>query len=145
MSTIIKQSVQLSTKNPLFKSPTDEYGNVKFTLNEYSADEFYSKSTLVTYSLHFQRYYIFNNPPGDKGHPWQQNLFANMITYQPLGTIEWVRTIYEDGELSKDVESMDGQQRTKTYLDIRDNKVRLPKNTFIWFNGKKEDVRWIEF
>ena len=145
MSTIIKESVQLSTKNPLFKSPLDEHGNVKFVLNAYSADDFYSKCKLVTYSLHFQRYYMFNNPPGDKGHPWQQNLFANMITYQPLGTIEWVNTLTITGNVSNDKESMDGQQRTKTYLDIRDNKVKLPNKTFIYVDGKRVDVSGMTF
>ncbi len=145
MSTIIKESVQLSTKNPLFKSPLDEHGNVKFVLNAYSADDFYSKCKLVTYSLHFQRYYMFNNPPGDKGHPWQQNLFANMITYQPLGTIEWVNTLTITGKVSNDKESMDGQQRTKTYLDIRDNKVKLPNKTFIYVDGKRVDVSGMTF
>lgn len=145
MSTIIKNHVPLGTKNPLFKSPKDEYGNTKFVLNAYSADDFYSKCKLITYSLHFQRYYMFNNPPGDKGHPWQQNLFANMITYQPLGTIEWVNTLTITGKVSNNKESMDGQQRTKTYLDIRDNKVKLPKNTSIYVDGEKVDVSGMTF
>jgi hypothetical protein len=146
MSTIINQSLApLSAKNPLFQSPEDEYGNIKFVLNAYSAEEFETRCKLVTYSLHFQRYYMFNNPPGDKGHPWQQNLFANMITYQPLGTIEWVNTITSIGSVINEKESMDGQQRTKTYLDIRDNKVRLPKNTFIYVDGERKDVSGLNF
>lgn len=146
MNTITKNLVPLSTQNPLFKSPEDEYGNTKFALNLYSADDFYSKCKLVTYSLHFQRYYLFNNPPGDKGHPWQQSLFANMIGGQPAGLIEWVNTLdLTTGKPGIEQESMDGQQRTKTYLDVRDNKVRLPKNTFIYVNNKKEDVSGLNF
>lgn len=133
-------SVSLDTKNPLFESPKDEYGNTKFTVNAYSAEVFHAKCKLVTYSLKFQRYYLYNNPPGDKGHPWQQNLFACMITYQPIGQIEWVNTIDSAGTINIKQESMDGQQRTRSYLDSLDNKVRLPKNTFIYVNNIKMDV-----
>lgn len=146
MSTKISTAL-VSAKNPLFVSPQDDNGITKFILNAYSASEFETKCKLVTYSINFQRYYLFNNPPGDKGHPWQQNLFANMIKYQPINTIEWVNTI--DDKTGKTVgiiqESMDGQQRTRTYLDIRDNKVKLPNKTYIYVDGKKEDVSGMNF
>ena len=85
----------IANKNPLFQSTKDTFGNVKFTLNAYSAKDFLNLRTMVQYPINFQRYYLFINPPGAKGHEWQRNLFANLINYQPLGMIEWVRTIAE--------------------------------------------------
>jgi hypothetical protein len=134
---------KIATKNPLFESTKDTHGNVKFTLNAYSAKDFLNLRTKVEYPISFQRYYLFINPPGGKGHPWQRNLFANMINYQPMGMIEWVTTIDDitGKPLSTTVESMDGQQRTKCTGDIVDNKVCLPDNTFIYdVDGIKKDV-----
>ena len=134
---------KIATKNPLFESTQDTHGNVKFTLNAYSAKDFLNLRTKVEYPISFQRYYLFVNPPGGKGHPWQRNLFANMINYQPMGMIEWVTTIDEKtGKAIKTLtESMDGQQRTKCIGDIVDNKVCLPDGTFIFdVDGIKKDV-----
>jgi hypothetical protein len=134
---------KIATKNPLFQSTQDSFGNVKFTLNAYSAKDFLNLRTKVEYPISFQRYYLFVNPPGGKGHPWQRNLFSNMINYQPMGMIEWVTTIDEKtGKAIKTLtESMDGQQRTKCIGDIVDNKVCLPENTFIFdVDGIKKDV-----
>ena len=124
----------IANKNPLFQSTKDTFGNVKFTLNAYSAKDFLNLRTMVQYPINFQRYYLFVNPPGAKGHEWQRNLFANLINYQPLGMIEWVRTIAETtGKLLNSlIESVDGQQRTKTVSDIVEGKVCLPDNTFIY-------------
>lgn len=137
----------ISEKNPLFKSPTDSFGNTKFTLNAYSASDFEVRCKQVTYSINFQRYYLFNNPPGDAGADWQRRIFANMINYQPIGTIEWVNTIDETTgkRVGTECESMDGQQRTKTYLDIRENKVKLPKGAYIFIDGAKVDVGEFSF
>jgi hypothetical protein len=133
----------IATKNPLFESTQDTHGNVKFTLNAYSAKDFLNLRTKVEYPISFQRYYLFVNPPGGKGHAWQRNLFANMINYQPMGMIEWVLTIDEKtGKAIKTlVESMDGQQRTKCIGDVVDNKVCLPDNTFIYdVDGLQKNV-----
>ena len=133
----------IANKNPLFQSTKDTFGNVKFTLNAYSAKDFLNLRTMVQYPINFQRYYLFVNPPGAKGHEWQRNLFANLINYQPLGMIEWVRTIAETtGKLLNSlIESVDGQQRTKTVADIVEGKVCLPDNTFIYdVDGIKRDV-----
>ncbi len=134
---------KIATKNPLFESTKDTHDNVKFTLNAYSAKDFLNLRTKVDYPISFQRYYLFVNAPGSKGHPWQRNLFANMINYQPMGMIEWVTTIDDitGKPLSTTVESMDGQQRTKCISDVVDNKVCLPDNTFIYdVDGLKKEV-----
>ncbi len=125
----------------LIKSPNDRWGNPKFSLVAVSAQEFNSHCRYVTYSINFQRYYLFKSIVGGSGHEWQQNLFLNIINYQPLGIIEWVKTIdSKTGKLSIVIESMDGQQRTKTFLDIYDNKVRLPKGATIYYNDKLHNV-----
>lgn len=136
-------AVQLQGGNSqnLFVSPQDLFGNTKFALTAISAEDFNSKCRFVTYSINFQRYYLFGNVPGGSGHPWQRNLFANIINYQPLGIIEWVNTINPTtGKIVSKIESMDGQQRTKTFMDIMDNKVRLPKGATIFYGKKLYDV-----
>lgn len=135
-----KKQTKIAEKNPLFSSPNDKFGNVKFTLNAHSAKDFQSLAARVEYSINFQRYYLFNNPPGSSGHSWQRNLFLNMINYQPIDLIEWVYTVDNKGKVSIICESLDGQQRTKTFLDIVDNKVKLPKKSFIHYDGKEHDV-----
>lgn len=125
----------------LVTSPQDHNGQSKFILSAISVMEFNSKCRRIKYSINFQRYYLFKNVNGGSGHPWQQNLFANLINYQPLGIIEWVTTIdSQTGEVISSIESMDGQQRTKTFLDIIDNKVRLPKGATIFYDRKHHNV-----
>lgn len=142
---MISIAKKIAEKNPLFASPKDSYGNVTFSLNAYSAKDFQSLANRVEYSINFQRYYLFNNPPGSAGHPWQRNLFLSMINYQPIDLIEWVYTLDVHGRPSIICESLDGQQRTKTFLDILENKVKLPKNSFINYNGQTYDVSNMSF
>ena len=125
--------------NPLYQSPVDLNGNVKYALNMYSTSEFNNRCRRVKYSLSFQRYYLFTIVDGF-GNQWQRELFLSIIKFEPIGQIEWVNTIDENGDIEIHCESSDGQQRTKTFMAIMDNKVRLPKNSTIWVNGKSEDV-----
>ena len=125
--------------NPLYQSPVDLNGNVKYSLNMYSASHFNNRCRNVRYSLNFQRYYLFVIVNG-VGHQWQRELFLSIIRFEPIGQIEWVNTIGENGDIETRCESSDGQQRTKTFMGIMDNKVRLPKNATIWVNGKEEPV-----
>jgi hypothetical protein len=133
--------VEFETVSSLFSSPKDEFGNIKFCLSAVSAEDFNSKCRFITYSINFQRYYLFKNVAGGNGHKWQRRLFENIINYQPMGVIEWVYTVdSKTGKLISKVESMDGQQRTKTFIDIMDNKVRLPKGATIFYNNTLHDV-----
>jgi len=125
--------------NPLYQSPADLNGNIKYSLNMYSASEFNNRCRRVKYSLSFQRYYLFTIIDGFGGK-WQRELFLSIIKFEPIGQIEWVNTINENGDIESHCESSDGQQRTRTFMAIMDNKVRLPKNATIWVNGKSEDV-----
>ena len=145
MSTMVldggNRLAELENVTNLFTSPENEFGDVKFALTAVSAEDFNSKCRFVTYSINFQRYYLFNNMAGGSGHPWQRNLFLNIINYQPMGIIEWINTINpKTGKVISKIESMDGQQRTKTFIDIMDNKVRLPKGATIFYEGKLYDV-----
>jgi len=130
----------------LITSPKDQFGNPKFTLTAVTAEEFNSKCRIITYSINFQRYYLFQTVVGGNGDKWQQNLFLNLINYQPLGIIEWVVTIdSKTGKKITLIESMDGQQRTKTFIDIMDNKVRLPKGATIYYNKQTYLVEGLNF
>ena len=51
----------IANKNPLFQSTKDTFGNVKFTLNAYSAKDFLNLRTMVQYPINFQRYYLSQN------------------------------------------------------------------------------------
>ena len=124
----------------LMKSPTE-----KFQLSKYSVDAFNSASLMVKYSKNFQRYYLFYNKIGDPGHEWQRNLFLSIINYEPIGQIEWVKTVDENGKVTTTSESLDGQQRTKTFLAIMSSLVKLPGDksnpkSFIQINGRDVDV-----
>ena len=55
---------------------------------------------MVKYSKNFQRYYLFYNKIGDPGHEWQRNLFLSIINYEPIGQIEWVKTVDENGKVT---------------------------------------------
>jgi 5-methylcytosine-specific restriction endonuclease McrA len=125
--------------NPLYQSPVDVNGNVKYSLNMYSTSEFNNKCRNVKYSLNFQRYYLFTIVNG-VGDTWQRDLFLSIIRFEPIGQIEWVNTINEEGEVEIRCESSDGQQRTRTFMAIMDNQVRLPKNATIWVDGKEEEI-----
>lgn len=127
-------------KHPLFVSPKDQNGISKFELNSYSCGDFLARSKGVKYSINFQRYYLFFNPPGSKGHDWQRNIFLSLINYHSIGTIEWVSTINADGSVTLEWESLDGQQRSKTLHDIFDNKICLPKGATIIVDGVQKDV-----
>tara|TARA_Y100000389_G_scaffold75588_1_gene72251 strand:+ start:2201 stop:3745 length:1545 start_codon:yes stop_codon:yes gene_type:complete len=124
----------------LMKSPTE-----KFQLSKFSVDAFNSASLMVKYSKNFQRYYLFYNKIGDPGHEWQRNLFLSIINYEPIGQIEWVKTVHENGKVTTTSESLDGQQRTKTFLAIMGSLVKLPGDksnpkSFIQINGRDVDV-----
>lgn len=124
----------------LMESPTE-----KFKLSKFSVDAFNSASLMVKYSKNFQRYYLFYNKIGESGHDWQRNLFLSIINYEPIGQIEWVKTVDENGKVTTTSESLDGQQRTKTFLAIMGSLVKLPGDksnpkSFIQINGRDVDV-----
>jgi len=140
MALTIENSVQDGGRTVLMKSPTDKYFLVK-----YSVDKFNSQCSQVKYSLSFQRYYLFSNLKDGDGHEWQRNLFLSMINYEPIGQIEWVKTIDSNGNEINVSESLDGQQRTKTWEAIWNGMVRLPgtkgsETSTIIVDGEDVDV-----
>lgn len=128
----------------LMTSPTE-----KFNLNQYNVKSFNDACGNIQYSLNFQRYYLFWNQDGADGARWQRELFDSIINFEPIGQIEWVITMNEKGDiLSIRSESLDGQQRTRTFEAIYKSQIRLPGDkkaqqgsSFITLeDGTKEDV-----
>lgn len=142
MTQSLTNSTQGDGRVVLMESPQQKY-----SLIQYSVDLFNSECSQVKYSLNFQRYYLFNTLPGGDGHEWQRNLFLSMINYEPIGQIEWVKTVDKDGNVVNLNESLDGQQRTRTWESIWKGEVRLPgdkKNpsgeSVIIVDGEEVDV-----
>lgn len=133
----------INGRTPLMESPT-----AKYLLTQYDVTRFNSECARVKYSLSFQRYYLFNNLKGGDGHPWQRNLFLSVINYEPIGQIEWVKTTegkIPNGKVINKSESLDGQQRTKSWQAIWEGKVRLPGQrgsgeSIILIDGEEVDV-----
>ena len=128
----------------LMTSPTS-----KFKLNQYSVSSFNDACGNVEYSLNFQRYYLFWNQDGSDGATWQRDLFDSIINFEPIGQIEWVITLNLKGEIvSIRPQSLDGQQRTRTFEAIWKSQVRLPgdkkaqqgKSFITLDDGTKKDV-----
>ena len=129
----------INGRTPLMESPAGKY-----LLTQYDVTRFNSECFRVKYSLSFQRYYLFNNLTGADGHPWQRSLFLSVINYEPIGQIEWVKTTEGNVVINKS-ESLDGQQRTKSWQAIWEGKVRLPGQrgsgeSIILIDGEEVDV-----
>ena len=128
----------------LFQRFTDQ--NKKYLLIQFKYEilEFQVQCSHVEYSLHFQRYYLFYNVPNGVGDKWQRNLFLSIINFEPIGQIEWVQTVISEGESKGKVlnliESLDGQQRTRTWQAIWEGDVKLPTNTIISYKGTNLDM-----
>ena len=88
---------------------------------------------VYTTAVWYQRLYRFHDEKGGNGDKWQRSLMASILKFEALPFI-WVN-------ITKFIRAIiDGGQRTRTINAWFTNCIRLPKNTYITFNGKVLDL-----
>lgn len=119
----------------LSSSKDSKLVSINWKLNSISIYDYWNLFShgIYTAAVWYQRLYRFHDVKDGNGDIWQKNLMASMIKFEALPFI-WVN-------ITKTIRAIiDGGQRTRTLNAWFTNCIRLPKNTYITFNGKVLDL-----